>query len=98
MGEGNPRCARIEVHTSSNNLAGFGCTQLVGGQAGIGGVRYNVAMAINIPLLHEQIRAFCRKHRVRHMLLFGSVLREDFGPESDIDVLTQAQVIYERAA
>jgi predicted nucleotidyltransferase len=64
----------------------------VGGQAGIGGLRYNAAMAISIPLPHEQIRAFCRKHRIRRMLLFGSVLREDFGPESDIDVLVEFEV------
>jgi hypothetical protein len=80
-------------------LGGPGCGwSRQAGQAGSGSVRYNAAMAISITLPHEQIRAFCRKHRIRRMLLFGSVLREDFGPESDIDVLTQAQVIYEQAA
>ena len=40
---------------------------------------------ITIPL--EQIRDFCRKWKIREFSLFGSVLREDFRPDSDIDVL-----------
>ncbi len=35
------------------------------------------------------ITAFCRKWRIREFSLFGSVLRDDFGPESDIDVLVE---------
>lgn len=35
----------------------------------------------------QAIEAFCRKWHVRELSLFGSVLREDFGAESDIDVL-----------
>ena len=35
----------------------------------------------------EDIKAFCRKWGIRELALFGSALREDFGPESDIDVL-----------
>lgn len=37
----------------------------------------------------EKIAAFCKKHHVRRLALFGSVLRNDFGPESDIDVLVE---------
>jgi len=37
----------------------------------------------------EKIEAFCRKHHIRKLSLFGSVLREDFGPESDVDVLVE---------
>ena|SRR5437870_13845463 len=44
-------------------------------------------LPIDIP--HEQITAFCRKHGVARLSLFGSVLREDFGPESDIDFLVE---------
>jgi uncharacterized protein len=40
-----------------------------------------------IPLPMEQIQAFCHKWKVREFALFGSVLRPDFAPESDIDVL-----------
>jgi uncharacterized protein len=35
----------------------------------------------------DQIEAFCRRHGVVEFSLFGSVLRDDFGPESDVDVL-----------
>jgi len=37
----------------------------------------------------DEIADFCRRHHVRRLSLFGSVLREDFGPESDIDVLVE---------
>ena len=37
----------------------------------------------------EQIEAFCRKHHIRWLAVFGSVLRDDFGPESDVDVLVE---------
>ena len=38
---------------------------------------------------HGQIREFCRRHHIRRLSLFGSVLRDDFGPESDVDVLVE---------
>jgi hypothetical protein len=37
----------------------------------------------------EKISDFCRRHHIRKLALFGSVLREDFGPESDVDVLVE---------
>jgi predicted nucleotidyltransferase len=37
----------------------------------------------------QQIAAFCRRHGIRRLAVFGSVLREDFGPDSDIDVLVE---------
>lgn len=36
---------------------------------------------------HERLQAFCRKWGIRELDVFGSVLRDDFGPESDIDFL-----------
>jgi len=42
---------------------------------------------INIDLPKEKIAEFCRKWKVKEFALFGSVLQEDFGPSSDIDVL-----------
>jgi len=36
-----------------------------------------------------QIADFCRRHHIRWMALFGSALRDDFGPESDVDVLIE---------
>jgi len=38
---------------------------------------------------HQKIAEFCRRHHIRKLSLFGSVLRSDFGPESDIDVLVE---------
>jgi uncharacterized protein len=35
----------------------------------------------------QAIRAFCQRWGVREFSLFGSILREDFGPDSDVDVL-----------
>ena len=37
----------------------------------------------------ERIDGFCRRHHVHRLSLFGSVLREDFGEGSDIDVLVE---------
>jgi predicted nucleotidyltransferase len=37
----------------------------------------------------DKIADFCRKHHIRRLSLFGSVLRDDFGPESDVDVLVE---------
>jgi hypothetical protein len=36
---------------------------------------------------HEKIKAFCHKWNLSEFALFGSVLRDDFGPDSDVDVL-----------
>lgn len=40
-----------------------------------------------VQLDRDQIAAFCRKWQIAEMSLFGSVLREDFGPDSDVDFL-----------
>jgi len=37
----------------------------------------------------EKISDFCRRHHIRRLALFGSVLREGFSPESDVDVLVE---------
>lgn len=42
---------------------------------------------IDIP--KDKIAAFCRTHHIRRLALFGSVLRDDFRPESDVDVLVE---------
>ncbi len=43
----------------------------------------------NIVIPHKKIVSFCKRHRISRMLFFGSVLRADFGPDSDIDVLVE---------
>jgi len=42
---------------------------------------------INVP--REKIAGFCKRHHIRRLSFFGSVLREDFGPDSDVDVLVE---------
>jgi len=42
---------------------------------------------MGISIRKEELQAFCQQHRIRRLALFGSVLREDFRPDSDIDVL-----------
>jgi predicted nucleotidyltransferase len=44
-------------------------------------------MQIKVP--RKQLAEFCRKNHIRRMAFFGSVLREDFRPDSDIDVLVE---------
>lgn len=46
-------------------------------------------MSARIQVDQEQIAAFCRKHHIKRLALFGSVLREDFRPDSDVDVLVE---------
>ena len=46
-------------------------------------------MSARIEIPKEPVADFCRRHRIRRLSLFGSVLRDDFGPESDIDVLVE---------
>ncbi|MER3438326.1 MAG: nucleotidyltransferase [Chloroflexota bacterium] len=42
-----------------------------------------------LEISEEEIAAFCRRHHIRWLAVFGSVLRDDFGPESDVDVLVE---------
>ena len=42
---------------------------------------------INIDLPKDKIAEFCKKWKIREFSIFGSVLREDFQPDSDVDVL-----------
>jgi predicted nucleotidyltransferase len=42
-----------------------------------------------IPIPHQALAEFCRKNGIRRLALFGSVLREDFSPTSDVDVLVE---------
>lgn len=44
---------------------------------------------VHLILSQEQIEAFCQRHQVRKLSLFGSVLRDDFNEDSDIDVLVE---------
>ena len=46
-------------------------------------------MASQIPVECDKIADFCRRNHIRKLSFFGSVLRGDFGPDSDVDVLVE---------
>ena len=46
-------------------------------------------MTARIEIPTEEIAAFSRRNRIRKLALFGSVLRDDFTPDSDVDVLVE---------
>ena len=46
-------------------------------------------MVRNIEVDRDQIATLCRRHRIKKLSLFGSVLRADFRPDSDVDFLVE---------
>ena len=46
-------------------------------------------MNAHVSIEKEQIAEFCGRHHIRKFAFFGSVLRDDFGPRSDVDVLVE---------
>lgn len=44
---------------------------------------------VHIDISKEKIAKFCRRNHIRKLSLFGSVLREDYRPDSDVDVLVE---------
>ena len=46
-------------------------------------------MTARIAIPSDELAAFCERWQVTELALFGSVLRDDFGPDSDIDVLVR---------
>lgn len=46
-------------------------------------------MVANIVIPQDEIEVFCQRWKVSELALFGSVLRDDFRPDSDIDVLVE---------
>ena len=49
-------------------------------------------MNARIEIPTRKIAAFCRRNRVRRLTLFGSVLRDAFAPDSDVDVLVEFEI------
>jgi len=44
---------------------------------------------VRIEVPHDRLVDFCRRHHICRLALFGSVLRDDFTPDSDVDVLVE---------
>jgi predicted nucleotidyltransferase len=45
----------------------------------------------NVSIDRDAVSAFCQRHHITRLALFGSILRDDFGPDSDVDVLVEFQ-------
>ena len=48
-------------------------------------------MTPQIDIDRTQLKKLCRKYGVRRLALFGSVIRDDFGEDSDVDILVEFQ-------
>lgn len=46
-------------------------------------------MTVQIDIPHDRLEAFCTRWQVSELALFGSVLRDDFAPDSDVDMLVR---------
>ncbi|MDJ1178064.1 nucleotidyltransferase family protein [Roseofilum sp. BLCC_M91] len=53
-----------------------------------------VTQTLPINISEEQISQFCQRHHIQKLCLFGSVLRDDFTPESDVDFLVTFEPDY----
>ena len=51
-------------------------------------------MNLKIPVDQKKVADFCRQHHVKTLSFFGSVLREDFRSDSDVDVLVEFEPGY----
>ena len=49
-------------------------------------------MTRHLDIPKDTLADFCRRNRIRRLSLFGSVLRDDFRPESDVDVLVEFEL------
>jgi len=47
---------------------------------------------MQISIHQKSLAAFCKRNHIRKLAIFGSVLRDDFGPDSDVDVLLEGIV------
>ena len=50
---------------------------------------FTVSSITNISIPTEKIAQFCQHHHIQKLSFFGSVLRDDFFPESDVDILVE---------
>ena len=49
-------------------------------------------MSLRVPVNRKALQRFCRRWKITEFALFGSVLRDDFRPDSDVDVLVSFRV------
>ena len=46
-------------------------------------------MALQVEIPRGELAALCRRNHIQKLSVFGSALREDFGPDSDVDLLVE---------
>ena len=46
-------------------------------------------MRLKLAVPEDKLAEFCQEHGIRRLAIFGSALRDDFGPDSDVDVLVE---------
>ena len=73
---------RPDCETQCENAALYGMIATISRKKGR-------PMAVKLDVDKQEVAEFCRKNHIRRLALFGSVLREDFGPDSDVDVLVE---------
>ena len=44
---------------------------------------------IGVDVERDELNEFCRSHHIQRLLVYGSAVREDFGPDSDVDILVE---------
>jgi len=49
----------------------------------------------NLLIPKDEIAEFCKRHHILKLSIFGSALRDDFAPDSDVDVLVEFEKGYE---
>lgn len=64
-------------------------TSMADREAGCGKLVREGAMRTEIPIPRERLDEFCRRWRIAELRVFGSALREDFRPDSDLDLLVR---------
>ncbi|MFO1428584.1 MAG: nucleotidyltransferase family protein [Candidatus Competibacteraceae bacterium] len=74
----------MAVVSKVSAMASIALTMLV-----IGIIIYLSMINPTLNLSHEKITAFCRRHHIKTLSLFGSVTRDDFRPDSDVDILVE---------
>ena len=62
---------------------------VVGRTLGLAAMAGSVVVYHSVEIPRDRIADFCRRHHIRKLSLFGSILRDDFRPDSDIDVLVE---------
>lgn len=51
-------------------------------------------MSMHLQVNRDQLVEFCQRHHIRRLAFFGSALRDDFRPDSDVDVLVEFESGY----